>query len=195
MNFVENIPCIPRYHVTDTGEVYRKNGYTSKTGLIYNKPNKPLWCKCKLDVKNGYMYVHVRLPNFDKTIRVHRLVAEAYIPNPHNYPIVCHKDNNRTNNHVSNLYWGTQSMNIHQTITDGRNNPPIGNKNFYHGKRGTDTNNGKYSVRLKLRIYRFYKRHPLVTNKELRIKFGIKNRSTITKIISGRDMIIKEHYS
>lgn len=59
----------------------------------------------------------------------------------------------------------------------------------------TDTNNGKYSVRLKLRIYRFYKRHPLVTNKELRIKFGIKNRSTITKIISGRDMIIKEHYS
>lgn len=86
-------------------------------------------------------------------------------------------------------------MNIHQTITDGRNNPPIGNKNFYHGKRGTDTNNGKYSVRLKLRIYRFYKRHPLVTNKELRIKFGIKNRSTITKIISGRDMIIKEHYS
>lgn len=90
MNFVENIPCIPRYHVTDTGEVYRKNEYTSKTGLIYNKPNKPLWCKCKLGVKNGYMYVHVRLPNFDKTIRVHRLVAEAYIPNPHNYPIVCH---------------------------------------------------------------------------------------------------------
>lgn len=42
MNFVENIPCIPRYHVTDTGEVYRKNEYTSKTGLIYNKPNKPL---------------------------------------------------------------------------------------------------------------------------------------------------------
>lgn len=38
MNFVENIPCIPRYHVTDTGEVYRKNEYTSKTGLIYNKP-------------------------------------------------------------------------------------------------------------------------------------------------------------
>lgn len=35
MNFVENIPCIPRYHVTDTGEVYRKNEYTPNTVILF----------------------------------------------------------------------------------------------------------------------------------------------------------------
>ena len=186
----DNIKDFPGYHI-------------SREGLLYSRYNKigELTDNYKVNQSytrsNGYQQVVLKIRKLGLLRRayIHRLVAEAYIPNPHNYPIVCHKDNNRTNNHVSNLYWGTQSMNIHQIITDGRNNPPIGNKNFYHGKRGTDTNNGKYSVRLKLRIYRFYKRHPLVTNKELRIKFGIKNRSTITKIISGRDMIIKEHYS
>lgn len=43
-----------------------------------------------------------------------------YIPNHHNYPCVCHKDNNPLNNHVSNLYWGTQKMNIQQALRENR---------------------------------------------------------------------------
>lgn len=51
---------------------------------------------------------------------MHRLVALAFLPNPHNYPIVCHKDNVPTNNRVNNLYWGTQSQNMQQMVRDGR---------------------------------------------------------------------------
>lgn len=44
----------------------------------------------------------------------------VYIPNPNNYPNVCHKDNNPQNNRASNLYWGTQKMNMSQASQDGR---------------------------------------------------------------------------
>lgn len=51
----------------------------------------------------GYLRVKIN----GSTHLVHRLVALTYIPNPENKPCVCHKDNNRTNNRVENLYWGT----------------------------------------------------------------------------------------
>lgn len=54
-----------------------------------------------------------------KWFLVHRLVAQYFIPNPNNYPNVCHKDNNKNNNSVDNLYWGTQSDNIKQSVIDG----------------------------------------------------------------------------
>lgn len=43
--------------------------------------------------------------------RVNRLVALAFIPNPNNYPDVGHDDDNKTNNHISNLYWTTKAEN------------------------------------------------------------------------------------
>ena len=43
--------------------------------------------------------------------RVHRLVAEAFLPNPDNLPIVEHRDDNKQNNNVDNLFWSTQQAN------------------------------------------------------------------------------------
>ena len=51
-------------------------------------------------------------------------MAQIYIPNPHNKPCVCHKDNIRTHNHYKNLYWGTNKENTKQMVLDGRHYIP-----------------------------------------------------------------------
>ena len=67
---------------------------------------------------DGYYYVDLRKDGIDLKSRVHRLVAEAFIENPENKPIVHHRDLNRRNNNVSNLLWMTSSEHIaeHQRL-------------------------------------------------------------------------------
>ena len=60
---------------------------------------------------NGKGYRRVRLQG--KTFKVHRLVAEAFIPNPFRLPNVLHKDGNRENNHYTNLEWSDRQSNHH----------------------------------------------------------------------------------
>ena len=64
--------------------------------------------------------------------RVHRLVAEAFIPNPECLPMVLHSDDNGSNNKASNLRWGTRTQNTNDAIRNGRH--PHANKT--HCKRG-----------------------------------------------------------
>lgn len=53
--------------------------------------------------KNGYLFVGIRKNGKRKFKKIHRLVAEAFLDNPNNLPEVNHKDENKTNNVVSNL--------------------------------------------------------------------------------------------
>lgn len=112
----DNISDFPGYYVTVDGKVYsRKNnrhGYLKDYHLLKTKYTK----------HDGRPYVTLRNPKLGirRLAKVHRLVALAYIPNPENKPGVCHKDNNPLNNHVDNLYWGTQAENMSQMRLDKR---------------------------------------------------------------------------
>lgn len=63
-------------------------------------------------MKNGYLQVTLYSGNKSKRkFLIHRLVAEAFIPNPQNLPQINHKDENKQNNHVDNLEWCTAVYN------------------------------------------------------------------------------------
>lgn len=94
----EIIPYASNYDVSNFGRIRQ------------NKKNKIL--KPYISKQNGYSYVMIRCNN-GKYInkRIHRLVAEEFIPNPNNLPMVNHKDFDRSNNIIDNLEWVTGSQN------------------------------------------------------------------------------------
>ena len=103
------------YEISTTGKVKSKDRYVKHNygGL------KLLKGKLRRLVKKG-KYINIDLYPTGKQVSVHRLVAEAFISNPNNYPLVMHKDNNTENNNVDNLMWGTYSMNAKQCVKDKR---------------------------------------------------------------------------
>lgn len=80
-------------------------------------------------------YLTVRLGRGNNRF-LHRLVAQAYIPNPKNLPEVNHKDTDKTNNHYSNLEWSTRRQNADHAKAHGLYKGP---KNPSRGERHPDT--------------------------------------------------------
>lgn len=60
----------------------------------------------------GYLLVNLHKDGYQKTVKIHRIVAEAFIPNPNNLETVNHKDEVKTNNTVGNLEWMSRKDNI-----------------------------------------------------------------------------------
>lgn len=82
----------------------------------------------------GYLLVRLYKNGSAKTLKIHRLVAEAFIPNPNNLPQVNHKDENKQNNVVSNLEWcdnfynsryGTRNQKIGEYFRNGPTSKPV----------------------------------------------------------------------
>ena len=82
----------------------------SDNGRTYEKPVAGKRMKQSLHTK-GYKTVTLTKDGKCKTVFVHRLVAEAFIENPDNLPMVNHKGEDKTNNFVENLEWCTASYN------------------------------------------------------------------------------------
>jgi hypothetical protein len=77
-------------------------------GRIFNRNGKELKQTVNRD---GYSMVKLCNNGYEKNCSVHRLVAEAFIPNPHNKETINHKDGVKTNNSISNLEWSTYGEN------------------------------------------------------------------------------------
>lgn len=80
----------------------------------------------------GYYFVGISLGNRQTKpcIRVHKAVAETFIPNPKNLPVINHIDGNKLNNVVENLEWCTHQENTKHAIQNGLIKPPP--RSYHH---------------------------------------------------------------
>jgi hypothetical protein len=90
------IPGYPNYEISNFGRVFNAR---------HNRFLKPF-------IKFGYEYVTLYYKNEQKDVRVHRLVALAFIPVRENAPEVNHDDGDKEYNYVENLEWSTRSENM-----------------------------------------------------------------------------------
>ena len=100
----KEIKGFPGYTITDDGKVI---SYKFKEPRIMKT-----WYQ-----KSGYENIKLCKDNVTYHFLIHRLVAEAFIPNPNNLPEVNHKDKNRQNNRVENLEWSNRIDNLYDSYS------------------------------------------------------------------------------
>lgn len=106
------IPNYPEYSITTDGKIFshKKPAGNGKGKVLDYSYKREL--KAQKD-KKGYLKIILEQnTNRMKSTSIHRLVAETYIPNPHNYDTVNHINENKTDNRVENLEWMSNSNNI-----------------------------------------------------------------------------------
>ena len=74
--------------------------------------------------EKGYLKVDLYKLKKKKRFRIHRLVAQAFIPNPNNFPEINHINGNKQDNSINNLEWCTHSYNMKEAYKLGLVTPP-----------------------------------------------------------------------
>lgn len=98
------IPNFENYSIYDTGEVVNEQTGKMLSGTIR---------------LNGYKVYRLSKDNVKTGFYAHRLVAENFLDNPNNLPIINHKDGNKLNNEVNNLEWCSYSENSSHAYENG----------------------------------------------------------------------------
>jgi hypothetical protein len=107
------------YEINEAGDVKSVDRYLP-AGKHQNRIYKGKLKKAVKGNQFGHLKHQLWKDNKVEQAYVHRLVAENFIPNTNNYPCVMHMDDDPTNNHISNLQWGTHQMNMHQMVAKDR---------------------------------------------------------------------------
>lgn len=159
------------YWVSDMGRVWS----TTSKKFMYGTPIG----KCgHLDL--SLKHKGVRYHRF-----LHRLVAEAFLPNPYNYPIVRHLDDNPANNCVDNLAWGTPYDNVHDCISNG---------NFrYFTREDIEAANQKRRtpvIAVKLSTGQNFE---FVSQQEAARRLGV-SQTSISDVLQGKNTNVKGYY-
>ena len=88
--------------------IYQISNKGRVKSLKFNKENILIPAKHN----RGYLFINLCKNGKVKKYLIHRLVAEAFLPNPDNLPQVNHKDENKLNNNVENLEWCSNKYNV-----------------------------------------------------------------------------------
>ena len=157
---------------------FEKNYAVSSKGIIYSFPRNGT-SKHTREMKtslNKYGYERISMHKDDKAYykTIHRLVAEAFLPNPYNKPQVNHIDGIKTNNNVSNLEWATAKENKAHAV--------LNNLSSDIGKFNSDTKRKLNSTQL-IEVKKLLQDKSMM-QKDIAIKYGV-SKQVITLIKQG----------
>jgi len=118
------------YDISNLGEIKRlyREWHSGRNGSQFKTLEEGL-VKSRID-SNGYELVNLSKDGVKFFTKVHRLVANNFIENPNNYPVINHKDGNKTNNCVDNLEWTTYKNNTQHAIENNLVNLQIKSNNI-----------------------------------------------------------------
>ena len=148
---IKEIKDYPGYYASTDGKIYSDKSGT----LIELKQYKKTY---------GYLYVVLRQNNKRKYLRVHRVIASTFLDNPNGLPEVNHKDEDKSNNRVTNLEWCDSSYNKFygtrlEKVRRKVNDPTIPRKNNTSGRKGIHiTKYGTYVAYMNRKYLGTYKR-------------------------------------
>lgn len=125
---------------------------------------------------SGYLEVTLNTPTYSKTKRIHRLIAEHFLPLVEDKNVINHKDGNKLNNSISNLEWVTQAENAKHAFDTGLNKSSV-----LSGSKGSKHPNTVLTEKLVLKIRNS---HSVIRSiKNLVILYPEITKSTLGKIV------------